>query len=484
MVIIMKRNRLIALILLAGMLAGSFSCGDSAPGDETSGDQSDAPDATTASDTTSYLDTLPKENLSGYTFRVIGQSTNERQNFYTDEKDGDVINDAIHERDVKVSERLGVTFEFIALDDRNEVASRVQKTVLADDPAYEMAITAMSQGINTMISAGVLLDLGDLPYVTLDGGLWDRSIHDRMTFGGRQYFTTGVISAQFSQSPVACLFNKRLAGEYGIDDVYQTVLDGKWTIDLLSEYMKKSSHDLDGNGTMDVNDFYGFSLDPVFGNVLYASAGYDPITEKDGVFSVDLSDARMTEIIEKCAGIFGNPDVTYHNKFSDGSSLLVFRESRSIFTTCDMLDVQKFRDMADDFGIIPTPKFDESQDYYTTTCTTWLPTGVAVPLNCRDTDKVGLVMETMAAMADEIIVPAVYEVTLNGKVSRDDVSSKMLDIIFDNPSYDFITAFDFGGSGTELRKAVLGWTENWSSTWAKMQNKVENEINSISEKAE
>ena len=90
----------------------------------------------------------------------------------------------------------------------------------------------------------------------------------------------------------------------------------------------------------------------------------------------------------------------------------------------------------------------------------------------------------MAAMADEIIVPAVYEVTLNGKVSRDDVSSKMLDIIFDNPSYDFITAFDFGGSGTELRKAVLGWTENWSSTWTKMRNKVENEINSISEKAE
>ena len=63
-------------------------------------------------------------------------------------------------------------------------------------------------------------------------------------------------------------------------------------------------------------------------------------------------------------------------------------------------------------------------------------------------------METMAAMADEIIVPAVYEVTLNGKVSRDDVSSKMLDIIFDNPSYDFITAFDFGGSGTELRNSA------------------------------
>ena len=57
----------------------------------------------------------------------------------------------------------------------------------------------------------------------------------------------------------------------------------------------------------------------------------------------------------------------------------------------------------------------------------------------------------------------------------------MLDIIFENPSYDFITAFDFGGSGTALRKAILGWSENWVSTWQGMENKVITQMNEIME---
>ena len=457
-------------ILLAALIASSAlaSCGDSGtPAVTTSATDNTKADTTTEAETGPVYK-KPDKDFSGRNLNILIWTDSR---FPIEEETGDVINDAIHKRDVKVSERLGVTFEFIALDDRNEVASRVQKTVLADDPAYEMAITAMSQGINTMISAGVLLDLGDLPYVTLDGGLWDRSIHDRMTFGGRQYFTTGVISAQFSQSPVACLFNKRLAGEYGIDDVYQTVLDGKWTIDLLSEYMKRSSHDLDGNGTMDVNDFYGFSLDPVFGNVLYASAGYDPITEKDGVFSVDLSDARMTEIIEKCAGIFGNPDVTYHNKFSDGSSLLVFRESRSIFTTCDMLDVQKFRDMADDFGIIPTPKFDESQvSYYTRAATGTTVFAVAAT---ADTEIAAAVLEAMGSESYRTVIPTYYEVALKVKYTSDDKSAQVLDMIKANVKVDFASVFAAALSGPtdRFRENIAANNPDWISTCAGIKDK-------------
>jgi len=357
----------------------------------------------------------------------------------------------------------------------------VQTTVLADDPAYEMAITAMSAGINTMVNAGVCLDLNEMPYLSLDGGLWDASIHENMSFLGKQYFSTGVISAQFSQSPVCCVFNQRLAEEHKLGNIYDIVLDGKWTVAFMDKCMKDAARDINGDNEMTIDDFYGFSLDAVFGNVLYAASGYNPIVVEDDTYSVNLADGRMVDIIEKCAKIFGDPKRTWHNKTSDGSSLLVFRESRSIFTTCDMLDSQKFRDMTDDFGIIPTPKYEESQENYITSCTTWLPTGVVVPKNCQNIDKAGLVMETMAAVADEVIVPAVYEVTLQGKVARDDKSSLMLDIIFENPSYDFITAFDFGQSGNELRHAILGWKENWASTWARKQSTVENAINDIME---
>ena len=144
----MKNPKLISFLLFAGIASGAVSCGEAAApaADTTASDTTAVP-----AETTSYLDSLPVENLAGYTFRVIGQSTNERQNFYTEEKDGDVINDAIHTRDQQVEDRLGITLEYTALADRNQVATQVINTVLADDPAYEMAITAMSQGVNTMI---------------------------------------------------------------------------------------------------------------------------------------------------------------------------------------------------------------------------------------------------------------------------------------------------------------------------------------------
>lgn len=472
----MKPRITIAVLMAALLMTGPVACGKTEKPSAAADTQSIQTE-TAPPETTTYLDSLPKQDLKGFTFRFIGQSTNERQNFYMEEKDGDVINDALHLRDQTVSDRLRSEFEFIALADRNAVATQVINTVLADDPAYEAAITAMSQGINTMVTRGVLADLNQIPYLSVAGGLWNASIHENMSFLGKQFFSTGVISAQFSQSPVCCVFNKRLTAEYKLDDIYDVVLNGKWTVDYLYECMNATARDLNGDGVMTIDDFYGFALDGVFGNVLYAASGHNPITIENKVYTVSLADAKTIEIIDKCAKMFGNPEVTWHNKNSDGSSLRVFREGRSIFSTCDMLSVQTFRDMTDDFGIIPTPKYEESQDGYITSCTTWLPTGVAVPKNCREAEKTGLVLETMAAVADEVIVPAVYEVTLQGKVSRDAKSSQMLDIIFENPCYDFITAFDFGGSGTSLRKAVLGWEENWVSRWESMKESVNREIN-------
>ncbi len=471
-----KRARIVHLLLIA-LMASAISCNSAQPPSDDTASSPVTDDSDTG--TTAYIDTLPTADYSGKTFRVIGQDTTERQNFYTVEKEGDVINDAIHTRDLLVSERLGVEFEYISTESGGEAASAIIQTVLADDPAYDMVITILSDGINTMIGSDVLYDMNEIPHLTLEGGLWDASIHRNMSFAGRQYFSTGVISPQFCQSPVACLFNKRLAAEQQLGDLYDVVLGGKWTVDFMHSIIRDAARDLNGSNSMDVEDFYGFALDRVFGSVLYAASGFNPISVEDGVYTVHLAAEPILNLIEKCARIFGDPETVWHNSRSDGSSLRVFRESRSIFTTCDMLSIQTFREMTDDFGILPTPKLEETQESYITSCTTWLPTGVAVPKNIQDAGMVGLVMETMAVYSRDHILPAVYDITLQGKVARDDKSEQMLDIIFENPAYDFITTFDFGGSGSKLRTQILGWDENWVSAWDSMKAGVEAEINAL-----
>jgi hypothetical protein len=74
-------------------------------------------------------------------------------------------------------------------------------------------------------------------------------------------------------------------------------------------------------------------------------------------------------------------------------------------------------------------------------------------------------METMARASYDIMVPAIYERTLNGKVARDDESSLMLDIIFENAAFDFNTVFNFADTAVLLRKAVLGDEENFMSKY-------------------
>ena len=209
-----------AIFLIMASAGELISCQSAAtsttPADEITS-YTDTAEAETVAETTSYLDTLPAEDLGGYTFRVEGQSTLQRQNFYIEDKEGDIINDAIHTRDVMAEERLNIRLEYTALESRDEAADIIVKTVLADDPEYEMVITALSAGINTMVTKNVLYDLNMVPGITIDGntGLWNRSIHDQMQFYNKQYFSTGVISSQFIQSPVTCQFNKSLVESGG-----------------------------------------------------------------------------------------------------------------------------------------------------------------------------------------------------------------------------------------------------------------------------
>ena len=104
--------------------------------------------------TTDYLSTLPEADMGGRTFTIVAQHTAERFNFSYEEKTGDVINDSILERDNKVEELLNVKFSRIGYEDRGKLKTDVQKTILAGENAYDMIITSMSDGINTLGPAG------------------------------------------------------------------------------------------------------------------------------------------------------------------------------------------------------------------------------------------------------------------------------------------------------------------------------------------
>ena len=417
----------------------------------------------------SYLDTLEVKDFGGGTFTIIAQSTDSRPNFYMEEKDGDIMNDSVRARDLATEERLNIALDCIAMDNRDEVARDVQNAIQAGDETYDLVLNALSAGINTLTTGGFLADLTALPYLTLESSRWNESMAKNMRFYGKQYFSTGPISLSYFMTPTVMVYNKRLAEDYGITGLNDTVLEGKWTVDRLAELAAAVSADTDGDGDMDASDLWGLSMEGTFGNSLFMAGGLNTIEETDGEYRLTLDSEAAVNLVDKCASLFGDRTLFFDSLNGDPINIDIFREGRAAFLDCTVAWVISLRDMEDDFGILPPPKFTEDIPHYYTACNTWLPSGAGVPMICSDPDRTGLVMETMAAYSQELLTPAVYDVTLQGKVSRDETSSAMLDLIYEHTAFDLNTILDFGGSSILLRACVLGEQENYVSAYAKIK---------------
>ena len=465
---------LAALTVLA-IIAGCGNTPDPATDGTSSPAASDVASATVEQTTpvTEYIDTLEKRDLQKRVFTVIGQSTEDRQNFYIEGNAGEVINESIRKRDWEVEERLNIQLNYIAEKDRKKVTSSVHKTVNSGEKAYDLVLNSLSDGFNTMTSNGDLRDLKTIPHLSLESKYWNKSMTENMELYGKLYFTTGPISPQLYQTPIVMMANLKIAEEYKLENPYKVVLEGRWTIEKLAQMMKDVSYDYNNDGVMGEDDFWGLVVDPTFGNALYVGAGLDGRQKEDGGYRIAVGDEAFLNLIDKCSALFGDRNAVLNNpQGAKDYDLLIFKPGRALFIDDTVNGVLLMRDMEDDFAVIPCPKATEEQENYYSTCNTWLPSGIGVPyadVGDAELEETGLILETMAVYSYDHIVPAVYEITLRGKVSRDADNYKTLDIIFENLSFDFVSVFNPGGVSDILRNAMIGDYPNYVSAYGSIK---------------
>ena len=349
-------------------------------------------------------------------------------------------------------------------------------------PASDTDATDASVSTTTEITTAEITTVAETAYIdTLE----------KRDMGGREIIFYGQNSDDrqnfysYYLTPIHIRANLRLIDEYDLEDPYELVLSGKWTADKLSEMAKDKYQDLNQNATADDDDFFGLIMDGTFGNALYTGAGLDTVSHEGGEYKLTLDSEQSVNLIEKYASLFGDRN-QYMNDLNGSQSwdTDVFKAGNCIFQPSTILGTMDLRDMKDDFAILPIPKWDEAQTEYYTSCNTWLPSGIAVPKNCSIVDDLGLVLETMAYYSQEMVTPAVYEITLQGKVSRDDSSAKMLDIIYGGAAFDFVTAFNFANAGNILREMVTGDQQNFVSVYARIKKPAQAELNKVMSFAE
>jgi hypothetical protein len=142
------------------------------------------------------------------------------------------------------------------------------------------------------------------------------------------------------------------------------------------------------------------------------------------------------------------------------------------------------RDMEDDFGILPIPKWDSSQSRYYATLNNWHSYTFMLPATVGDVEKNSVVLDAMAYHGRQLIRPAYYDVCLQRKYTRDEDSSDMLDIIFSSTFYDIGTVYDIGGWTDAIQGTLENNRINIASSFERSQGRIERDLTRLIESFE
>ena len=480
----MKKNRQLAM-LLCGILCMSTiaSCGGSGAGSDTTAAGGNDPAADTTvgeTDRSQIKDNLPEKNYNGADFTILYRNEWAYE-VLAEEQNGEVINDAIFERNSKVSDRFNINFNLIGLPgnyDSKDFMGAVSNSVLAGDSEYDM-IMGYQANMITPAMEGYFLNVYEIPYIEESSPWWSEKCNASITVNDKLYMTTGDLALTLWNGMYVYYFNKKLAEEYKIPDMYQLVKDGAWTIDKLAELSSGISGDIDGNTVYDDKDMYGFITSPLNHMRAYMVACQTPITKlnDDGLMEACLNTERTQEMLDKLLALHYT-DSTYMkntalNEPKNEAEPVIFTSDRALFMSGYLFNAQLMRNMDTDFGIIPYPKLDENQKEYSTTSHNSLSM-CCFPVTIKDPEMSGIIAEALCAESYRNVVPQFYEVSLKAKGARDEESGEMIDLIRESLTFDFgwVHSVPMGSIGTIIQDLVNNNTPNFASSWAGKEAKV------------
>ncbi len=419
----MKVKRILSALLALASLAAA-SCGGEAP---SSSDSTAAPDETTAA----VVDPLPERDFEGYEFTFLNGNVVSWFTISTvvpEEQNGETINDAIFTRNSKVEERYNINLVEVA---SGSAQADYEKSVAADDKAFDVALLRMEWAMPIVLQ-NAAVNWNDIPHLDLDADWWVQGSIEAMSLMNNIYFGVSLFDTTHFDSVRAMFFNKRLIADLQLENPYELVNSGKWTFAKLHEMGLAAAQDLNGNSEWDKDDRYGITgTSNICGNTLMCGFGsvLSIGKDKDDLPTFDLDNEKSIEQMLTVSKAFGAGDGFLGKYYNDG----IFQEGRSLFL-CELIyGANAMRDMEDDFGIIPAPKYDESQEEYINLGGS--PFFMTVPITNDDLDRTGAVMEALAYDSQELVDVAFYDIVLKGKSSRDNESAAMLDLIFSTLDY-------------------------------------------------
>jgi hypothetical protein len=467
----------ISVLILAAAVTG---CGQKQ--DDTIAQDSNVVVSDTNAETTRLTPNLPNEDYGGYDFKILSQSLDYNVHWWSrdigaEEENGDPINDAVYRRNTVIEEKYNV--EIVNCPSKDP-STEIKKTVTAGEPAYDLLGTSLGNLLSQSVS-GYFYNLHEVPYIDLTKPWYDQPAQKQLSLSNKLYATPSDMLIMDKDATWVIMFNKKLITDYNLQSPYDYVKNGTWTLDKMYEMMQAVGKDLNGDGKYDDTDQYGLVTQINLNSAGFFDGCGEKITSKDDndLPTITMYDDRAVQVWEKVLKIQADPNLTIraedwvteypNDTVWDGMQLVVFDSDRSLFYYAGNNRVTLLRGMETPFGIIPAPKYDETQEKYYSIVSIWCANSIAIPVCVDDVERSGVITEALSAESYYTLTPAYYDITLKTKLARDDESGEMLDIIFGNRTFELTETMNWGGLWDIMNDLTKKNSSDISSAYSKKE---------------
>ena len=439
---------IVMVVLFAAQIFTSCSKGESDDVNITNTSKNDQ--TTLEKNNNDFDDDLGEFNFNGYEFTIYEWVNDDWIDSRLDYEEitADVYRDSVYMRNRYLEDRFNIEIKSVSFTDPTTMGILIASG--ATD--YDLYVTRNPEMLDYACE-GFVNPISDLVHINLDKAYWDSFMTEQLTITNKKFFAVGAFDFTSLDFAYVMIVNKLLLQDYGIENPFELVKNGKWTMDKFAEMCKVGTVDLDGDQMMKEKDAWGFvargnDVLPAF----WIGAGVHA-AEKDGddIPQNTMGTERFINVVDK---IF---DITWRNEsYYDTFPLTMFLEGNVLFNDCTFYRLKNLRAMEVDFSILPYPKFDETQEkYYSRVPNLSL---FATPRidSTENLARTSVILEAMACESLRTCVPAYYNLVLKTKLARDVDSEEIIDYTTANRVVDFVDSFmTIELRDTELRNMFI-----------------------------
>ena len=396
---------------------------------------------------------------------------------------GEKIDKAVLERTAYIKKTYGVDVIWEHSSRYNTYDVLANAILAGNDPDYDLAMPRAMHA-QAIVANGSVYDMANRPYIDFNNSYYNQDSIKTYTAKGHTFFIAGDFSTLDKETAFVLYFNKLLlGGKEATEELYQLVMDGKWTWDKLVTYA--SPVYINDDGRWDDTDIYGLYTTSYAKFYEYFGVKQAGVNEATGEWEITLNAPTVNDIVSAIITADTSAWVRGPWGGSWGHSEDDIADDRLLFYNGVIQSITyiAYSMFADNIGIVPFPMLNEEQGRYYVPCSSQYSTLICVPKTTSDRDMSDYFIDVLAWTGSEYVMEA-YCDKLAGKFGSEDDMEMLTEYIFPNICFDagnavgwgmlmdFVTGYSYYNDGNKFDAAyaeqedeALETIKEWNDAW-------------------